>query len=82
MRVNKDEKNSTIKMLTLDDDISLTLSLQAYFETLGYDVDTECDPNQAINRIKENHYDILILDYLMRPINGAVVVRDRKSTRL
>jgi len=41
--------------------------LQSYFQAAsGYNVDIENDPLRAIERIKRDHYDILLLDFLMR----------------
>jgi putative nucleotidyltransferase with HDIG domain len=37
-------------------------------------VDTETDPNTAIERIRCSHYDILLLDFLMTPICGDQVI--------
>ncbi len=69
----KREKND-IRILTLDDDSIMTLTLQSYFEASGYDVDTENDPYKAIERIRDGSYDILLLDFLMSPICGDAVV--------
>lgn len=73
-------KNRVIKqyndysILALDDDEIMTLTLQAYFKSSGYDVDIENDPEKAIERVRSNHYDILLLDFLMKPICGDEVV--------
>jgi DNA-binding NtrC family response regulator len=68
---------SNINILALDDDPMMTLTLQSYFQAAsGYNVDIENDPLQAIERIKRDHYDILLLDFLMRPINGREVVKE------
>lgn len=65
---------SEFSILTLDDDQMMTLTLQTYFQSSGYNVDTETDPYRAIERIREGHYDILLLDFLMTPICGDEVV--------
>ncbi len=76
MRKNKMvEKNNNISILTLDDDAIMTVTLQSYFRSVGFNVDTENDPIKAIERIRDEHYGILLLDFLMRPINGDEVVR-------
>lgn len=67
------EPNS-LRMLALDDDPTMTLTIQSYFQPSGYRVDTENDPFRAIERIRSNHYDILLLDFLMTPICGDKVV--------
>ena len=51
----------------------MTSTVQAYFQRSGYRVDVENDPNRAIERIRNGHYDILLLDFLMTPICGDQV---------
>ena len=67
------ERNN-IRILVLDDDITIALTIQAYFTPCGYDVEVENNPYNAIEKIRNNHYDILLLDYLMTPICGDKVV--------
>jgi len=66
--------NGDISILTLDDDPIVTAMLQSYFQAAGYHIDVENDPYVAIERVRRGNYDILLLDYLMRPINGDKVV--------
>ncbi|MEG1501081.1 MAG: DUF3369 domain-containing protein, partial [Clostridiales bacterium] len=61
-------------ILTIDDDPIMTSTLQAYFQRSGYLVDTENDPQKAIERVRDGNYDILFLDFLMTPICGDQVV--------
>ena len=76
MRKNKVVKQQTeFSILTLDDDEIMTATLQSYFQSSGYTVDIENDPYRAIERIRNHHYDILLLDFLMKPICGDVVVQ-------
>lgn len=76
MRKNKVVKQQTeFSILTLDDDEIMTVTLQSYFQSSGYTVDIENDPYRAIERIRNHHYDILLLDFLMKPICGDVVVQ-------
>ena len=75
MRQNKQAaQQGAFSILTLDDDPIMTSTIQAYFQRSGYHVDVENDPNQAIERIRTGHYDILLLDFLMSPICGDQVV--------
>jgi len=62
-------------ILTLDDDLLMTETLQSYLKAAGYDVDIENNPLNAVKRIQEKKYDILLLDFLMDPICGDEVVR-------
>lgn len=61
-------------ILTLDDDPIMTSTIQAYFQRSGYRVDVENDPSRAIERVRQGHYDILLLDFLMTPLCGDQVV--------
>ena len=70
------ETRGDISILTLDDDPVMTLTVQSYFKNSGYRVDTENDPYRAIERVREGHYDILLLDFLMMPICGDQVVEE------
>lgn len=75
MRKNKKvSENNQIKILNLDDDNLMTLTVQSYFQASGYVVETENDPERAIERVRAGSYDILLLDFLMTPICGDVVV--------
>lgn len=68
-------KQTEISILALDDDEIMTITLQSYFQSSGYHVDIENDPNKAVERIRNHHYDILLLDFLMSPICGDEVVK-------
>jgi len=75
MRQHKQTTNeNALSILTLDDDPIMTATIQAYFQRSGYRVDAENDPTRAIERIRQTHYDILLLDFLMSPICGDQVV--------
>ncbi|MGF6375693.1 putative nucleotidyltransferase with HDIG domain [Clostridiales Family XIII bacterium PM5-7] len=76
MRKNKRSNQAQFSILTVDDDPIMTTALQAYFQRSGYAVETENDPYQAIEKVANHHYDILLLDFLMSPICGDVVVEE------
>ena len=69
-------EDSAFSILALDDDPIMTSTVQSYFQRSGYRVDVENDPSQAIERIRNGHYDILLLDFLMTPICGDQVVEE------
>ncbi|MCD2492027.1 HD domain-containing protein [Lacrimispora sp. NSJ-141] len=76
MRRNRETAQKQISILTLDDDSIMTSTIQAYFQRSGYQVDVENDPYAAIERVRKNGYDILLLDFLMSPICGDQVVEE------
>ena len=80
---NTAAKRNGFRLLVLDDDESIVVATQAYFQASGYTVDTETDPLQAIERVREGNYDIMLLDFLMSPICGdEVVARIREFNKL
>ncbi|MDL2289281.1 HD domain-containing protein [Clostridia bacterium OttesenSCG-928-F22] len=83
MRINKaGSRKNNFSILALDDDKIMTITLQSYFQSSGFHVDVENDPEVAVERIRNGNYDILLLDFLMRPICGdEVVARIRKFNK-
>ena len=62
-------------MLTVDDDHNITFTIKSHFERSGrYAVDIENNPENAIERVRNGKYDILLLDYLMPSMCGDRVV--------
>lgn len=75
MRKNRRHNDDAeFSILALDDDPIMTAALQAYFRSAGYRVEAENDPAQAIQRVREGSFDIMLLDFLMTPICGDQVV--------
>jgi uncharacterized domain HDIG len=67
-------EKTNMRILAVDDDLTIALTLQSYFTSSGFDVDVESDPYKAIERVRNTHYDILLTDFLMTPIRGDKVV--------
>lgn len=76
MRKSKVIASNHFRILTVDDDTIMTSTIQAYFQRNGYEVDAENDPYRAIERVRNGHYDIMLLDFLMSPICGNQVVEE------
>ncbi len=76
MRKSKAAVPAQISILTVDDDPIITSTIKDYFERLGYEVDIENNPVNAVERVRTGHYDIMLLDFLMTPICGDQVVEE------
>ncbi len=76
MRKSKITASTQISILTVDDDPIITSTIKDYFARSGYDVDIENNPVAAIERVRNEHYDIMLLDFLMSPICGDQVVEE------
>ena len=65
---------SNYKILVVDDEIGIIDSLSVVLKRSGYHFTGVTDPLEAIERVKTEHFDLMILDYLMYPIHGDKVV--------
>ena len=59
-----------MKILLLEDEIMLNESIQEYLEALGHSIETYFDGLEAFKAIKENSYDLLILDINVPNMDG------------
>jgi len=66
---------SDCKILVVDDEIGIIDSLEVVLERNGYTCEGVTDPLKALEMMKNEHYDLLLLDFLMFPIHGDEVVR-------
>ena len=83
MRKNRvGQKKNGFSMFILDDDKNMTDALEAYFAAAGYDTEQSNDPLDALDRLREKSFDILLLDFIMYPVCGdEVVARLREFDR-
>ena len=68
--------NSNYKILAVDDEIGIIDSLSIFLKRSGYSFSGETDPLKAIERIKNEHFDLLLLDFIMTPFHGDHVVEE------
>ena len=73
---NIQNNNSSYKILAVDDEIGIVDSLSIFLKRSGYSFAGETDPVKAIERIKNEHFDLLLLDFIMTPIHGDQVVEE------
>jgi putative nucleotidyltransferase with HDIG domain len=73
----RDSKNISedYAILVVDDDQGIVDSLMVVFKHSGYRIEGATDPVAAVEEIRNNKYDLLVLDFLMNPIHGDEVVR-------
>ena len=63
------------KLLLVDDDERLAEPLRQYFVKFDMSLDNEINPLQAIDRIKQRHYDLVVLDVMLPEIDGFETCR-------
>lgn len=71
--MNQDNKRS--KILIIDDDVNMMEMLSIVLKKYNCDVSIYTEPVSAIEELKSNEYDILLLNFLMSPVNGDRIVK-------
>ena len=74
MRNAPSKQYSKYKILVVDDEPGVIESLNVVLGRSGYNVYGETNPLEAVARIRNESFDMLILDFLMSPIHGDKVV--------
>ena len=67
---------SPFKTIAVDDDPGILDSLTVVLKRSGYSLVTFTNPLDAIEEMKKNHYDLLLLDFIMSPLHGDQVVAE------
>ena len=64
------------KIMAVDDDTGILDSLKVVLRRSGYELTTFSNPLEAIEALRKEHYDLLLLDFMMDPIHGDQVVAE------
>lgn len=64
------------KIISVDDEMGIVDSLSIFLKRSGYDFTGVTNPMEAIKRVKNEHFDLMILDFIMEPIHGDQVVEE------
>lgn len=70
------QASNGIKVLVVDDEIGIIDSLSIFLKKSGYIFAGVTDPLEAIEKVKTEHFDLMILDFIMTPIHGDQVVEE------
>ncbi|MEZ0329367.1 MAG: response regulator transcription factor [Dissulfuribacterales bacterium] len=71
-----------MRILIVDDEQSIREQLEDLLKKQKYLVDTVSDGEQAIRRILEQPYDLIVLDIMLPKINGLEVLREIRSEKI
>ncbi len=72
----QNNENSNYKIIAVDDEIGIIDSLSIFLKRSGYNFVGVTNPEEAIERVKNEHFDLMILDFIMTPIHGDQVVEE------
>ena len=68
------------KILIVDDDKSILRSFKRIFQKIDYEVDTAETGEEAITKVGNRHYDLLLLDLRLPDMNGTdLLIKARKQ---
>ena len=67
------------RILIADDELVMQDLMASALETFGYKIDVVKNGLEAMDRIKQISYDLIITDYVMPKMNGLELVRWVKS---
>ena len=70
------ENNYKYKIIAIDDERGILDSLSIFLKRTNYDFVGITDPIEGIERIKKEHFDLLLLDFMMTPLHGDDVVQE------
>jgi len=69
-------ENSKYKIIAVDDESGILDSLEVFLTRSGYSFVGVTDPMEALERVKSEHFDLMLLDFIMTPIHGDQVVEE------
>jgi len=69
-------ENSKYKIIAVDDESGILDSLEVFLTRSGYSFVGVTDPMEALELVKEEHFDLMLLDFIMTPIHGDQVVEE------
>jgi len=68
------------KILVVDDEKPISDIIKFNLEKEGYDIVTAFDGEEALDKVNEEHPDLLVLDIMLPKVDGLEVVREVRKT--
>ena len=69
-------QNNQYKIIAVDDEEGIVDSLSIFLKRSGYDFTGVTDTLKAIELVRQEHFDLMILDFIMTPLHGDQVVEE------
>ena len=70
------DESKKYKIIAVDDEEGIIDSLSVFLERSGYNLVGVTNPVEAIERVKKEHFDLMLLDFIMTPFHGDQVVEE------
>lgn len=68
-----------MKILIAEDEADMRKILRLYLEKEGYEVSVSTDGNEALLKLCENHFDLVIADWMMPNMSGIELLKQIKD---
>ena len=70
-----------MRILVVDDNLTVLDSLRVMLTAHGYGVDTACNGLDASEKLQNKIYDLLIIDHLMPVMNGIQLIKNLRQIK-
>ena len=67
-------------ILVVDDEPAIQVFVRTLLERQGHDVDTAADGAEATAKLEEAPYDIVLSDYVMKPMDGLELLKHVRAS--
>jgi DNA-binding response OmpR family regulator len=71
----------SIRILLVDDEVSVLELIRTTLETCGYVIDTAASSQEAMEKVRHNEYGMVILDLLLPDMNGFLLSQEIRRLR-
>lgn len=68
------------RILIVDDEPGVRLVMERTLRQDGYQLETACNGLEALEKLKKNNYDLLLVDLNMKPVNGIQMLNHIKKS--
>lgn len=65
-----------MRILIVDDEKNIRISIERCLKSEGYDLEVACNGEEAVNSIRQNRYDLILLDIQMPKKSGIEVLKE------
>ncbi|MFB5636112.1 MAG: PleD family two-component system response regulator [Nitrosopumilus sp.] len=82
MTKTKNQEEEKLKILIVDDNEQITKMLTTFLELNEHECTVANDGSEGLKRIKENNYDVILLDLAMPEFDGYSVIKDLEDNNM
>lgn len=75
-KYNQASNDAKYKIIAVDDETGILDSLNVFLTKSGYQFVGISNPLEAIELVRKEHFDLMLLDFIMTPIHGNQVVEE------